>query len=66
MMMNCSPRLNNWGKNAEQKKSTVLPENRARCWNHLSEFEAFSTGVPWCPLEALPRDLPREVGALAA
>jgi hypothetical protein len=57
--------LNNWGKNAEKKNSTFSRNKIERRWNDLSEFEAFSTEVPWCPLEALPRDLPL-VGEIAA
>jgi hypothetical protein len=52
--------LQNWGKNAEKNNSTISASKKSGCgWNDLSEFEAFSTDVPWCPLEALPRDVPK-------
>ena len=57
--------LQNWGKNAEKKNSTSSRNRIERGWNDLSDFAAFSTDVPWCPMEALPRDLPL-VGELAA
>jgi hypothetical protein len=51
--------MQNWGVNAERKKNSTFSEKRNRLgWDDLSEFEAFSTDVPWCPLEALPHDLP--------
>jgi hypothetical protein len=58
--------LQNWGRNAEKKNSTISRDKNHRGWNDLSEFEAFSTEVPWCPLEALPRDLPVEARRAAA
>jgi hypothetical protein len=46
--------LGNWGENAKAKNnSTLSPENYARGWNDLSDFAAFDTSIPWCPLEAL-------------
>jgi hypothetical protein len=57
--------LNNWGKNAEKKIRPFSRNKIERGWNDLSDFAAFSTDVPWCPLEALPRDLSL-VGELAA
>ena len=56
--------LNNWGKNAEKKNSTFSRNKIEGGWNDLSDFAAFSTDVPWCPVEALPRDLPL-VGEIA-
>ena len=51
--------MQNWGVNLERKKNSTISEKRKRLgWDDLSEFEAFSTDVPWCALEALPRDLP--------
>jgi hypothetical protein len=44
--------LGNWGANAVAKNSTI--KNRDRGWDDFSQFAAFSTEVPWCPLEALP------------
>ena len=49
--------LNNWGENAKrkvEKNSTISIKNRDRGWDDFSHFAAFSTEVPWCPLEALP------------
>jgi hypothetical protein len=44
--------LGNWGANKFEKNSTI--KNRDRGWDDLSQFDAFPTDVPWCPLEALP------------
>ena len=46
--------MQNWGANLERKKNSTFSEKRKRLgWDDLSEFVAFSTDVPWCPLEAL-------------
>ena len=46
--------MQNWGVNLERKKNSTLSAKREKLgWDELSEFEAFSTDVPWCPLEAL-------------
>ena len=51
--------MQNWGANLERKNKSTISEKRKRLgWDDLSEFQAFSTDVPWCALEALPRDLP--------
>ena len=58
--------LQNWGLNAEEKNSTVSEKRKRLGWDDLSELEAFPTDVPWCPLEALPHDLPLEQWEQAA
>lgn len=46
--------MQNWGVNLERQKKSTISEKRKRLgWDDLSEFEAFSTDVPRCPLEAL-------------
>jgi hypothetical protein len=51
--------LNNWGENAKrrvEKNSTLAPENNARGWNDLSDFDAylaFPEQLPWCSIEAI-------------
>ena len=49
--------MQNWGVNLERKKNSIVSAKKRLGWDDLAEFEAFSTDVPWCPLESLPIDL---------
>ncbi len=46
--------MQNWEVNLERKKNSTVLAKKSAGWDDLSEFEAFSTDVPWCPLEFPP------------